>query len=59
MIANPTARAPSIGGLGWGDVTVSIVVTTRLAGLVWRLWATELDVEKGERNPISSSCRSE
>jgi hypothetical protein len=51
MVANPTPRSPSIGDLGWGDVTVSIIITTLLAGLVWRLWATELDLEEARALP--------
>ncbi len=39
-------KAPSVSGLGWGDGTVSLILTILLIGFVWYLSATKLDVEK-------------
>lgn len=38
-------KSPTIGGLGRGDGTVSLVLAVLLMGFVWYLWATKLDVE--------------
>ncbi|MGH7141396.1 MAG: COG4705 family protein [Minisyncoccia bacterium] len=39
-------KAPGIGGLGWGDGTVSLILTVLLVGLVWYLAATHIDVDR-------------
>ncbi len=39
-------KSPTIGGLDWGDGTVSLILTVLLVGFVWYLSATKLDVEK-------------
>lgn len=39
-------KAQVVGGLGWGDGTVSLILTILLVGFVWYLSATKLDVEK-------------
>jgi uncharacterized membrane-anchored protein len=38
-------KPENIGGLGWGDGTVSLTLTLLLVGLVWYLAATHLDVK--------------
>ena len=40
-------KSQAIGGLGWGDGIVSLILTVLLVGFVWYLSATKLDVEKG------------
>jgi uncharacterized membrane-anchored protein len=42
-------KSPTIGGLGWGDGTISFILIILLVGFVWYLAATKLDVEKGRQ----------
>lgn len=39
-------KSPSIGGLGWGDGTVSLILTVILVGFVWYLAVTRVDVDR-------------
>jgi uncharacterized membrane-anchored protein len=39
-------KSPSIGGLGWGDGAVSLVLTVLIVGFVWYLAATRIDVDR-------------
>lgn len=39
-------KSPSIGGLGWGDGIVSLILTVLLIGFVWYLAATRIDVDR-------------
>ncbi|MDE1944456.1 MAG: hypothetical protein KGH97_03130, partial [Patescibacteria group bacterium] len=39
-------KAPTIGGLGYGDGMVSLVLTVLLIGFVWYLSVTRVDVDR-------------
>ncbi len=39
-------KAPSVSGLGFGDGTVSLVLTVLLVGFIWYLAATRIDVDR-------------
>ena len=43
--ADWTGKAPSFGGLGWGDGTVTLGLSVLIVGFVWFLAATRIDVE--------------
>lgn len=51
--ADWTGKAPSFGGLGWGDGTVTLGLSAVIIGFVWFLAATRFDVED-ERAPASA-----
>ncbi len=38
-------KASSLGGLGWGDGIVSLILTTLLIGLVWYFSVSQIDVD--------------
>jgi uncharacterized membrane-anchored protein len=40
-------KSPSIGGLGWGNALVSLILSVLLVGSVWYLAATRVDVDDG------------
>lgn len=40
-------KSSAIGGLGWGDGTVSLILTIFIVGFVWYLATTQLDVDYG------------
>lgn len=45
--ADWTGKATNVGGLGWGDGIVSLGLTVLIAGFVWYLATTRIDVDRG------------